>query len=160
VLNKIENDEHLGYSPFFTKSNIGSSSGLIVIGDVHGKVDAYCKILQKLNGKSCSIQIGDFGFKKQHEWHLKNIDYTKHQINFGNHDDYTFLHKPHSLNDWSYDYESKVMTVRGAYSIDMPYRTVNIDWWANEQLNYAEMQQAVDFYSFNKPSRIKKKCTR
>ena len=70
-----------------------SASPLLIIGDVHGKVNEYWKILQKWDKRHCSIQVGDFGFKKQHEWHLKNIDFSQHQINFGNHDDYSFLHE-------------------------------------------------------------------
>ncbi len=121
--------------------------GLLIIGDVHGKIDPYYKLLQKWKGNS--IQVGDFGFKKQHEWHLKNIDNTKHKINFGNHDDPTYLDKPHSLGNWSYS--DGIMTVRGAWSIDKAFRTENIDWWANEELNYEEMQAAIDAYIKNKP---------
>ncbi len=121
---------------------------MIIIGDVHGKINEYWKILQK--HKCPSIQVGDFGFKKQHNWHLKNIDHSQHQINFGNHDDYGFLDAPHSLSNWSIS-TNGLMTVRGAYSIDKAYRTENLDWWANEELNYEEMQNAIDFYNFNKP---------
>lgn len=130
-------------------ANAMLGEGLLVIGDVHGKINDYWKLVNSRNG--CSIQVGDFGFKKQHDWFLKNIDFTQNKINFGNHDDYSFLEQPHSLSNWSYAYESKVMTVRGAYSIDKAYRTENLDWWANEELNYEEMQNAIDFYSFNKP---------
>ncbi len=126
-------------------------SGMLVIGDVHGKVDNYWKILQKHKGTS--IQVGDFGFKKQHDWHLKNIDHSQHQINFGNHDDYTYLYEPHSLSNFSVS-TTGLMTIRGAYSIDKAYRTENLDWWANEELNYDEMQNAIDFYNFNKPKII------
>ena len=123
---------------------------LLVIGDVHGKIDNYWKILQK-HKKGRSIQVGDFGFKKQHDWHLNNIDWTQHQINFGNHDDYTFLNEPHSLSNWSYSYESKIMTVRGAFSVDKEFRIKDIDWWENEELNYEEMSNAIGHYLFNKP---------
>lgn len=123
---------------------------MLIIGDVHGKIDNYWKILQK-NKNVNSIQVGDFGFKKQHEWFLKNIDYTQHKINFGNHDDYTYLYKPHSLGNFSFSKETCIMTIRGPYSVDKSYRTENIDWWANEELNYKEMQSAIDHYQYNKP---------
>lgn len=128
----------------------GSSSPLLIIGDVHGKINEYWKILQKWDKRHCSIQVGDFGFSKQHDWHLKNIDHSQHQINFGNHDDYTYLYEPHSLSNWSIS-SNGIMTVRGAFSVDKAYRTENVDWWANEELNYEEMQRAIDFYIFNKP---------
>lgn len=126
-----------------------SDEGLLIIGDVHGRINDYWKLVNTYKGSS--IQVGDFGFKKQHDWFLKNIDYTRNRINFGNHDDYSFLHKPHSLSNWSYDPRIELMTVRGAYSIDKAQRTENIDWWANEELNYVEMQDAIDFYNVNKP---------
>ena len=146
-MNRNTNADLPSVSPFFANAML--PAGLLVIGDVHGLVDKYWKILQKHKGMS--IQVGDFGFKQQHEWHLKNIDFTQHTINFGNHDDYTYLYQPHSCSNWSYAYESKLMTVRGAYSVDKAYRTENVDWWTNEELNYEEMQQAIDFYTFNKP---------
>jgi len=123
----------------------------LIIGDVHGKVDKYWKLLQQ-NLRSRSIQVGDFGFEAQHLWHLANVDSDKHKINFGNHDDYTFLHERHSLGNWSWDIERDLMTVRGAFSIDRVHRTENISWWANEEMNYEEMQQAVDAFILYKPS--------
>lgn len=134
------------------RSNVGKTietNNLLIIGDVHGKINDYWKIINK--HKIPSIQVGDFGFKKEHEWFLKNVDFNKNQINFGNHDDYTFLNEQHSLSNYSYAHESKIMTVRGAYSIDRGYRIENLDWWANEELNYEEMLNAIDFYNLNKP---------
>ncbi len=124
---------------------------MLIIGDVHGKVNDYWKIIQKYKDQH-SIQVGDFGFKKEHEWFLGNIDCKKHKINFGNHDDSTYLNKAHSMGDYSFD--QGIMTIRGAYSIDKSFRTENIDWWANEELNYQEMQMAIDFYELNKPKII------
>lgn len=126
-----------------------NNTSLLVIGDVHGKINEYWKLINEYNIDS--IQVGDFGFKRHHNWHLENIDSSKHKINFGNHDDYTYLDKPHSLSDFTYFDKKKLMTVRGAYSIDKHLRTENLDWWANEELNYEEMQNAIDFYNLNKP---------
>lgn len=120
----------------------------LIIGDVHGKINEYWKIIQKTNLKS--IQVGDFGFKKEHEWHLKNIDSAKHKINFGNHDDYAYLNKPHSLGNYSVI--GDIMTVRGADSIDKAYRIKDISWWEEEELTYDQMQNAIDSYMANKPS--------
>jgi predicted phosphodiesterase len=122
---------------------------ILLIGDIHGKINEYWKILQKHNGES--IQVGDFGFKKQHCWHLDNIDNAKHKICFGNHDDYTFLNEAHSLNNYSYRSKESLMTIRGAWSIDKAYRIENVSWWANEEMNYNEMKDAIDFYCKTKP---------
>ena len=123
---------------------------LLIIGDVHGCIDNYWKILQKNKGIK-SIQLGDFGFKKEHEWHLKNINSELHKICFGNHDDYNFLNSPHSLGNFSFDEENSLFSIRGAFSIDKIYRKENVSWWTNEEMNVNEMQEVVDFYIANKP---------
>lgn len=128
--------------------NKQTSEGTLIIGDVHGKINAYWKLLQ--NHKGMSIQVGDFGLKKKHEWHLKNIDSSLHKINFGNHDDYTYLKERHSLGDYG-EIAKGIMNVRGANSIDKSFRTENLDWWSNEELSYYEMNSAIDFYILKKP---------
>ena len=120
---------------------------MIIIGDIHGKIDSYYEILSKY--KSPSIQVGDFGFSKQHRWHLDNLDSSIHKINFGNHDDYTYLNKPHSLGN--FNYYKNVFTIRGAESIDKHLRTENLDWWREEELSYSQMQECIDFYEKIKP---------
>jgi Icc-related predicted phosphoesterase len=83
-------------------------------------------------------------------WHIDNIDCTKHRINFGNHDDYTYLNAAHSLGDWSVS-KNGIMTVRGADSIDKYRRIEGLDWWPNEELNYDQMKHAIDTYILTKP---------
>lgn len=120
---------------------------LLIIGDVHGKINEYQKIINNTDLET--IQVGDFGFRKEHLWHLENVVSSKHKINFGNHDDYNFLKEKHSLKNYfiSDDY----MTVRGAYSIDKAFRTENLDWFENEELTYSEMLQVMDEYVNTKP---------
>jgi predicted phosphodiesterase len=125
------------------------NSKKIIIGDVHGKIDQYRKILKKHKSFS-SIQVGDFGFQKEHDWHMKNINGNQHKINFGNHDYYPYLFEKHSLENYSL-INNEIMTIRGAFSIDKVYRTEGLDWFANEELNYGDMQAAIDFYEINKP---------
>lgn len=133
------------------KTNVSNkgTEGLIIIGGVHGKVNRYWDIIK--THKGTSIQVGDFGFKPHHLWHHVNVDAKKHQINFGNHDDYSFINYSHSLGDFSYAEESELMTIRGAFSIDRHIRTEGLDWWKEEEMNYKEMQKAVDFYLEKKP---------
>ena len=121
---------------------------LLIIGDVHGLVDNYWKLHQMHKGSS--IQVGDFGFKKQHEWHIANMDSKLHKINFGNHDDTGYLHRPHSLGNWSI-LQGGIMTVRGAQSRDKHHRTEGKDWWANEELSYGEMSEAVNIFQTEVP---------
>jgi hypothetical protein len=122
---------------------------IIIIGDVHGKLIQYHKILKDFPNHS-SIQVGDFGFQKHHDWHMENINANQHKINFGNHDYYPYLFETYSLENYSL-INNEIMTIRGAWSIDKIHRTEGIDWFANEELNYGDMQAAIDFYETNKP---------
>lgn len=124
---------------------------MIIIGDVHGKIDAYHSILKKNGIENRSLQVGDFGLTKQHEWHLNTLDSSLHKVNFGNHDDYSYLNHPHSCGNYSFNAEYNLFTVRGAKSIDKIYRTENVDWWANEELTYSEFQPIIDEYERLKP---------
>jgi len=119
---------------------------ITIIGDVHCKIDKYFNIIQNIKK---SIQVGDFGFRKEHEWHLQNIDSSNHKIVFGNHDDYNFLNEKHSLKNWSY--ENNIFTIRGAESIDRYRRTEGVDYFSNEELNYTEFDEVIENYINIKP---------
>ncbi len=132
-------------------------NGYLIIGDVHGKVDEYQEIVNKTD--LCTIQVGDFGFKFQHDWFLENIDYKqnfislggfRHMINFGNHDDTSYLDRYYSTGDYSV-FCDNLMTVRGAESIDKNKRVEGIDYWSNEELSYTEMKEAIKTYEEYKP---------
>ncbi len=123
---------------------------MVIIGDVHGKIDKYWKLLQNYRGES--IQAGDFGFKKEHQWHLKNIDNSRHKVCFGNHDCTDFLNSPHSCGNYSYRPDMELMTIRGAWSIDKWMRIEGKDWWRDEEMSDTEMRLALDFYDKKLPS--------
>ncbi len=120
---------------------------MLVIGDVHTKIEMYYEILKKHNFQK-SIQVGDFGFKRAHQWHLDNLT-DDHKVNFGNHDDYNFLNEKYSCGNFSFS--NDIMTIRGANSIDRYNRIENTDWFSNEELNYNEMGLCIDSYIENKP---------
>lgn len=124
---------------------------LLVIGDVHTKRTAYHKLLKQYGYCYKSIQVGDLGFKTTHDWFLKNIDCEKHKVNFGNHDFMPYLNKPHSLGNFTYMEEEKLMTIRGGISIDKHQRTEGVDWFDNEQMNYGEALECFDLYYEKKP---------
>ena len=128
------------------------NTDLIAVGDVHCKINAYHDIIKKYDCDS--MQVGDFGFDIEHQWHLDNVDNSKHKVNFGNHDDYNFLNKPHSLGDFSYIEKYNLLSVRGAFSVDQYKRTEGIDWFRNEELDYNEMNLAIDLCELKKPKII------
>lgn len=122
---------------------------MLIIGDVHGKLKEYQNIIK--NTKYSTIQVGDFGFKLSHDWFLKNIDYLKHSICFGNHDYYPYINEPHSRRKFKFNSKYSIMTISGVFSIDSGRRTEGIDWFRDEELNYTEMQNAIDMFIMCKP---------
>lgn len=123
---------------------------MLIIGDVHGKLNDYQNIIEK-HSSDKSIQIGDFGFKKEHDWHIENIDPEKHKILFGNHDYYPYLNKPHSLGNFAYLEEDNIFCIRGAYSIDQALRLQGHSWFDNEELTYSEFQTVLDYFESVSP---------
>lgn len=121
---------------------------LTLIGDVHGKVEQYKEIIDNCQFSIC---VGDFGFKKQWEWHIKNINPVNHVINMGNHDYIPYYNFLGSTRNYEFFETLNLFTVRGAESIDKHLRTEGIDWFANEELTYQEQLEAFDFYCKVKP---------
>jgi len=123
-----------------------------IIGDVHGKLNKYKEIVDKCDNSIC---VGDFGFKKEWDWHVNNIK-GNHWINPGNHDYMPVATKSQypSTGNFKFFNELVIFTVRGADSIDRIYRTEGIDWFSDEELSYNEMQEAIDFYEKIKPKYV------
>lgn len=124
-----------------------------IIGDVHGKIDEYKKITEDCN---YSIQIGDIGFKKEWDRVANEISGGKHKIIAGNHDDYnTLVHVENYLGDFGGDistFEIPFFYVRGAYSLDNKYRTMDIDIWPEkEEISYSLLGTAIKVYERVKP---------
>jgi len=128
-----------------------------IIGDVHGKVSAYHRLIKNTK---YSIQVGDFGFKKDWDKLKKlRVNYEKHKIIPGNHDDYDNLNLDYTFNK---DYgminfahpEFNFFFVRGAWSIDHKYRMLGRDLWEQEEIDYKELQLTIEQYGDEKPDII------
>jgi hypothetical protein len=119
---------------------------MLLIGDTHGKVLLYQDLIRD---EEESIQLGDFGFAREHLWHSHHIDPVKHKVLPGNHDSTLFKYAPHSLGDFGIykDY----FFVRGADSIDKMYRKFGVDWWPDEELDWKEWNACLDLYEKTKP---------
>lgn len=117
---------------------------MILIGDVHGKTEQHHKIIKE-NPNEYTIQLGDFGFKKEHDWFLNNIDSSKNKILFGNHDYYPYLYKDHSIHKFSYAIEGiDYLCIRGAASIDVFRRIEGVDYFHEEELTYKEGYELLE----------------
>lgn len=127
---------------------------MLVIGDVHGKINEYKTIIDREKAKK-SVQLGDFGFKSQHDWFLENVDCDNNKILFGNHDYYPYLDKPHSMCSTSCnDSENGIYYIRGAYSIDWKARTFGVDWFHNEEVSYRECEVVIEHCYKSRPNII------
>jgi predicted phosphodiesterase len=124
---------------------------ITVISDVHGNYDRYYKIIRQKDRYPYTIQLGDFGFKYDT---LKNVDFNCHKIVAGNHDNYDkIIEIPHYLGDFGFSTLNGIdfFYYRGAYSIDRQYRTIGIDWWAEEQVSIDQFMKARELYREKKP---------
>lgn len=129
-----------------------------VLGDVHGCVAHRGRGRCYLNlvGKAeYSVQLGDLSFTYTA---LTNIDSTHHRVLAGNHEHYEKMQDyPHFLGDYGThsfplaEGEFKFFFVRGGFSIDRAYRTLRIDWFPEEELNFLESQEALKAYQEEKP---------
>jgi len=129
---------------------------LTVIGDVHGKFDAYKQIA---NGSEYSIQLGDMGFNYSE---LNTLDSFRHKFFHGNHDNPNEYNKyPHYLGRFGNANLNGVdfFFVSGAFSVDIMYRLHgNMNgqkgWWHEEQLTYNEMIECEKLYLETKPDLV------
>jgi hypothetical protein len=132
--------------------------GLILIGDLHGNTQRHLEIINKFPSQE-TIQLGDYGFSKQHSFFLNNVDTNKHKVLFGNHDDYNFINEKHSLGNYGCRYVTtkdnevkKLFWYRGAWSIDRKFRTKDIDWWEEEEIKDESLIKEIKlFYLKERP---------
>lgn len=119
---------------------------MLVIGDVHGKLDLY--IDKVIDHEGPTLQLGDMGFNYDA---LSVLDPHQHKFFGGNHDNYDkYDDCPHSLGDFGI--WNNVFYMRGAWSIDQAYRTEGESWWRREELNYTESLECLSVYATVKPN--------
>lgn len=141
---------------------------LRVIGDVHGKHKQLAKLCKDATYSLC---VGDVGFS--YDYLNQNINPKFHKCILGNHDNYTTAEcckdgcekcegrgyvfaklSKHFLKDfgiWSVPKFGDIFYVRGAWSIDQDYRTINVSWWVDEELTRIQLVNAIDAYDKAKP---------
>lgn len=134
----------------------------VFIGDVHGKFTRYKDILKTHKN---TIQVGDMGlgFPKSVSRLYDGVekirltsppfDHMKRsgaRFIRGNHD-FPDMCKRHKFYIPDMTVENNMMFVGGAKSIDRIYRTEGIDWWADEELSYEELNRMLDIYEIARP---------
>lgn len=124
-----------------------------IIGDVHGATDVYQESLQKNFVGQRTLQLGDMGIGfKGVPPICADVVGSEHKWFRGNHDDPAKCRASAGyIGDWGYLEEDSLFWVSGAFSIDRAWRTAGITWWPDEELSYAELQEAVELYAKVKP---------
>ena len=125
---------------------------MIVIGDIHGKVDRYLKLLARHRNEP-SVQLGDFGIGFPGDEPPPPLPGNAWFIR-GNHDN---PEGARSHANYLGDYGSRtidgirIFFLSGAWSCDQWHRTEGVNWWRDEELCAAELQAAFDLYEKLKP---------
>jgi hypothetical protein len=125
---------------------------LIVIGDIHGKMDRYLKLVVRFRGEP-SVQLGDFGIGFPGDEPLPRLPGNAWFIR-GNHDN---PGAARSHGNYLGDFGCKtidgigIFYLSGAWSSDQWHRTEGVNWWRDEELRVAELEAAVDLYAKVKP---------
>lgn len=131
------------------------------IGDIHGYINSYEKICQRIrkeDSEAITVQVGDLaiGFKDVQLPLLSKDDY----FITGNHDNYK---ECQSMPNFLGTYGVKTISnyefffLSGAESIDRMTgrrgfpRIEGEDWWSWEELGYQEFKDAINEYSRVKP---------
>jgi hypothetical protein len=133
-----------------------------IIGDIHGKFYDYEVHCLKMGFRhntdhvpERSIQVGDFGIGFYSDyWHSEvghwQNDNPTHRFIRGNHDDPAKCKTmPGYIEDGTI--EDDVMYIGGAWSIDHAWRTPGVDWWADEELSYEELDKLISKFGQVKP---------
>lgn len=132
---------------------------MLLIGDVHGKWREYARILEVYQPER-SVQVGDFGIGFNGENRLDRDQLKYAMANFGadnryirgNHDNPEACREdPFWIPDATFEEDTGIFYLGGAWSIDHAWRTVGVDWWADEELSIDELHAAIDLYEKSKP---------
>jgi predicted phosphohydrolase len=123
---------------------------IIIIGDVHGFTKTYQKYIQRLPAGQRTIQVGDMGLGFSGVGLHKMPD--EHKFLRGNHDSPEKCQaQPNYIGEYGYVEDQNIFYVSGAWSIDRYMRTEGVSWWANEELSYEQLSQAIELYAKTKP---------
>lgn len=125
----------------------------ILLGDCHGMIDRYERIIKNLEGDGIqSILLGELGFQKEHNWFINSPYSTKnHKILFGNHDYFPYLNLSYSLGRFKNLPEYKMFAIAGGYSIDQQRRIEGLSWFREEEMNITEEMNCFKAYKKAKP---------
>ena len=120
------------------------------VGDVHGRFGDLCDLIA---GHGCDfVLLGDVGLGFSRELDCKfpcsvNLHFIR-----GNHDCPEVCFRTAGyLGDFGYHEGLGLFFVSGAFSIDWYCRREGVSWWRDEELSYAQFQDAVGLFEKVRP---------
>ena len=120
---------------------------LRLVGDIHGDVEEYLKIVKD---SEQSIQVGDYGMGFEDFGDVPK----EHRFIRGNHDSPWHCRKNSNwIPDGSIETigEHLFMFCGGARSIDQHYRVEGVSWWRDEELSQKDLMVVADNFEKYQP---------
>jgi hypothetical protein len=132
------------------------------IGDCHGQFARYLRIINSLPAGEPSVQVGDMGIGFGINLYIVGEGFqgaelpelpSQHKFIRGNHDKPEDCRRhPNYLGEFGYIMGKDLFYAGGGYSVDRAYRVEGVDWWRDEQLTSAQMDEAFFLYQQIEPA--------
>lgn len=124
---------------------------MIFVGDTHGHIERLRTIIRHAPPEKEFFQVGDMGIGFRG---VRLFPYNGRRLRFirGNHDSPAMCRMhPNYAGDFGYDESNQMFFCGGAWSIDAAWRIPNVSWWADEELSYEQLGEAISLYLEKKP---------
>jgi predicted phosphodiesterase len=126
---------------------------LFLIGDPHGRIDEYFKLLASLPPGSRSIALGDM-YLGHPGVHLPELP-PEHKFLRGNHDDPALCRMhPNYLGDYGYLPDDDLFFVSGAQTASWRVLGNSKYWYRDEELSESDMNKAIAIYKETRPELV------
>jgi calcineurin-like phosphoesterase family protein len=126
---------------------------LFLIGDIHGHIDEYLKLLASLPAGSRSIALGDM-YLGRPGVHLPELP-PEHKFIRGNHDDPKLCREhPNYLGDFGYLPDDELFFVSGAQTASWRVLGNSKYWYADEELSESDLNTAIAIYKETRPKLV------
>jgi Calcineurin-like phosphoesterase len=124
---------------------------LFLIGDIHGRIPEYLRLLATLPAGSRSIALGDM-YLGRPGVHLPGLP-PAHKFLRGNHDDPALCRKhPNYLGDYGYLPDDDLFFLSGALTASWRVLGNSKYWYKDEELSDSDLNKAIGLYKETRPN--------
>ena len=126
---------------------------LFLIGDPHGRIQEYQKLLASLPPRSRSVALGDM-YLGRPGVHLPELP-PEQKFLRGNHDDPKLCREhPNYLGDYGYLPDGDLFFVSGAQTASWRVLGNSKYWYADEELSNSDLNEAIGLYKETRPKLV------